>query len=264
MKAVSKIHRLRIGIATVGLLAFVGVNMASAKPVSSGGKAVSGYNAIPSKLPGSVASQGFECCQTDEFGDQVILGGTGRTLQSMSVVMVSFACEAGRWDTNNCVSSPGATFPVPLTFTIYDDEDGDGVPGDVLAQQTQIVNIRYRPSASPECGDGRWFDTRDKLCYNGFAQTIEMSFATPITLPDGVIWSVAFNTTTSGHDPIGPQACNLTPQGCPYDSLNVGAFSAPNAPYVGIDVDEDEAFRNGVMEPDWTGFRPLGAIKTRK
>ena len=35
------------------------------------------YDAIPSKVPGSVPSQGFECCQTTEFGDEV---GLARTL----------------------------------------------------------------------------------------------------------------------------------------------------------------------------------------
>ena len=61
-----------------------------------------------------------------EFGDQVILGGAGRKLQSMSVVLVSWGCQSGHWYSGDCVTPPGASFEVPLTFNIYAD-DGDGV-----------------------------------------------------------------------------------------------------------------------------------------
>jgi hypothetical protein len=50
----------------------------------------------------------------------------------------------------------------------------------------------------------------------------------------------------------------------PADSLNIGAFSFPNAPYSGTDLNADELFRNGAIESDWTGNRPLGAIATVK
>jgi hypothetical protein len=262
MHAHSKNLRLGLGVLALGVSAITGVDTASAKPVSSGGKASAAYNAIPSKLSGSVTSRGFECCQTHEFGDQIVLGGTGRKLQSMSAVFVSWGCEDGSWNNGDCATTVGATFPVALTFTIYDDDGGS--PGAVLAESTQIVNVLYRPSASAKCGDGRWYNTKDKLCYNGFAQTIEMVFPNQAsTLPDAVIWSVSFNTTTAGYEPLGVQACNGESGGCGHDSLNVGAFSAPNAPYVGIDVDDDEVFLNGAIVGGWTGLRPLGAIKTK-
>ena len=41
-------------------------------------------------------------------------------------------------------------------------------------------------------------------------------------MPDEVIISIAYNTTTFGYAPIGPSVCSATPQGCGYDSLNVG------------------------------------------
>ena len=132
-----------------------------------------------------------------------------------------------------------------------------GLPGG------QTVNVLYRPSASPTCNDGRWYNLKDHTCYNGFAQTFKMTFS-GVTLPSTVIWSVAYNTTTAGYNPIGPAPCNSSSGGCGYDSLNVGAFSAPNAPYSGTDINEDEAFRNGAMEPGWTGYRPLGAILATK
>jgi hypothetical protein len=264
----SKIHHLLLGLIALGVFAIMGVSLAAAMPSSSGGSGGTVYNAIPSKLPGSVPSQGFECCQTSGFGDEVGLGGKARTPQSMSAVLVSWGCQNGHWYSGDCSTTPGATFSVPITFTIY--EDNASTPGAVLAQATQTVNVLYRPSANTaKCGDGRWYDSQDHTCYNGFAQTIKMP-VTGTTLPDQVIWSVAYNTTTAGHTPVGPSACNISSGGCGYDSLNVGAWSAPNAPYTGTDTNEDQAFRCVTllnvcsMENGWTGYRPLGAIDATK
>jgi hypothetical protein len=269
MKAQSKVLRLLLGAVILGMLAIMGVSSALAGPPtsSSGGTGGVVYNAIPSKLPGSVPSQGFECCQTNEFGDEVGLGGTARTLKSMSVVLVSWGCESGRWYNNDCLTTSGATFNVPLTFTIY--ADNSGAPGAVLAQQTQTVAVPYRPSADSRCTGadaGKWYYLKDHACYNGFAQTIKMTFSgVGATLPSQVIWSAAYNTTHAGYSPIGEAApCFTSSGGCGYDSLNVGAWSAPNAPYAGTDINEDEAFRNGAMEPGWTDYRPLGAIGAKK
>jgi len=233
---------------------------------SIGGSAKAVYNAIPASVSANVPSLGFEATATNEFGDAVALGGSARSLQSMSVLLSSFACTTGHWDTvgGNCVTTPGATFPVPLTFTIYDFTGG--TKGAQLAQQTQIVNVLYRPSASSKCAGadaGKWYNTSDKSCNNGLPQTFKMTFSGG-TLTDQVVWTVAYSTSGFGPVPYGyGNACNSTAAGCPYDSLNVGAKSFEKAPYAGTDLDEDQAFRNGVMETGWTGFRPLGAITAK-
>jgi hypothetical protein len=132
---------------------------------------------------------------------------------------------------------------VPLTFTIY--ADNAGIPGVVLATRTKTVAVQYRPSASPKCTDagglptGQWYSKKERACYNGLAQTIEMNLP-DVALPDQVIWTV----------------------------LNVGVESFPNAPLAGTDVDENQVFRNGVIETGpandpWTGHRPLGSITTQ-
>lgn len=235
---------------------------ASADPgVSTGGSARGGYNAIPSKVSENVPSLGFEATQTKEFGDEVALSGKGSSVKSMSVLLSSWGCESGSWGTGgNCATTPGATFDVDLTFTIY--EDAAGVAGDILVQGTETFAVAYRPSASPECAEGRWYNAQDRGCYNGFPQVVDMSFAGE-TLTDQVIWTIQYNTTTAGYSPIGSSPCVTEPGGCGYDSLNVGVWSYPNAPFAGTDIDEDEAFRNGVMEPDWSGYRPLGSITTK-
>ena len=266
MKTRSKVNRLLLGIVAVGTLVTLAAPPAGASPsASGGGSSQAGYNAIPSKVSGNVTSVGFEATATNEFGDEVALGGSGRSLQSMSVVLSSWGCESGSWNGGDCVTSAGATFDVPLTFTVY--EDVVGAPGDVLAEKTATVSVQYRPSASTQCvgvDAGKWFNTKDRKCYNGLPQTVRVSFDGEL-LTDNVIWSVAYNTTHSGWAPIGEAADCYTEAGggCGYDSLNVGAWSAPKAPYAGTDVEEDKAFVNGTLQTGWTGYRPLGAIVTK-
>lgn len=260
-RTITKTRLALVGTACIGALALVASPAGAGSGSSVGGSAHPGYNAIPGSVSGNVPSQGFECCQTNEFGDEVGLGGTPRTLQSMSVVLSSWGCQSGHWGSSSCSTTPGATFDVPLTFTIYADNAGS--PGAILAQQMRTVAVPYRPSASPKCTDGKWYNTSDKACYNGFPQVVTMTFPTGTTLPDRVFWSVAFNTSTSGYHPVGTgTACYTSSGGCGYDSLNVGAFSYPKAPYSGTDIHEDEAFRNGTVEAGWSGNRPLGEIVT--
>ena len=221
---------------------------------SGGGSATSGYNAIPSKVSGNVTSEAFQATQTTEFGDAVGLSGKNRTLNSMTVLFSSFACVTGAYELGTCETTPGATFEVPITFNVY-AADSAGVPGGLITSKTQNETFAYRPSASTQCvGDdaGKWYNSKDKTCYNGLPQTITMTMPTGVTLTDNVIWSVKYDTS------------NTSGVSGPADSLNVGAFSFPNAPYSGIDLDADQAFRNGVMVGGWTGYRPLGAITTVK
>jgi hypothetical protein len=263
MRTRTKINRrLLLGLVAVGSVVTLAAPPAGASPsVSGGGSAQAGYNAIPSKVSGNVPSTGFEATQTNEFGDEVELGGTARSLQSMSVVLSSWGCESGTWNGGDCDTTPGATFDVPLTFTVY--KSVDGTPGEVLATASDTFTVQYRPSASDQCGDGRWYNAKDRTCYNGLPQTVEVDFdGQPLT--DTVIWSVAYNTTHSGAAPIGESAdCYGESGGCGYDSLNVGVWSAPKAPYSGTDLDENEAFVNGAMQAGWSGYRPLGALVTK-
>ena len=260
----TKAYRLLLGAAALGA-ALVSVNPAAAGPsASSGGSAQSGYNAIPSKVSGNVPSEGFEANADTDFGDEVALGGPQRGLQSMSVLFSSWGCQSGHWYSKDCVTAPGATFDVPVTYTVY--ADNSGARGATLSRTTATVQIAYRPSASPECtGDdaGKWYNSKDRTCYNGFPQVVQLSMPS-VTLPDRVIWTVSFNTSHYGSPAVGESApCYTSSGGCGYDSLNVGAFSFPNAPFSGTDLDEDKVFRNGAMESGWTGFRPLGTIVTK-
>jgi hypothetical protein len=237
------------------------------------------YNAIPTDVGHcSPPSHAFEAQQTNEFGDEVTLdtaGGAKTKMVSMTVDFQSYGCStSGHWFSGDCVTANfGAdTFTIPasgpdlagITASIYDPSDLT-TP---IATSTVNPNIPYRPSAdNVNCTGadaGKWFDPVSAHCNNSVSVPITFPFAGQ-TVPSTVVWTVRFNTSTEGYNPIG--ACPNSDPGCGYDSLNVGAKSYPNAPFAGIDVSEDTAYvsrlSNGdVLAPElgWLGFRPLGQI----
>ncbi|MEO6398550.1 MAG: hypothetical protein ABIP13_08790, partial [Tepidiformaceae bacterium] len=104
------------------------------------------YSSIPATLPGNVTSLAFEGTQASEFGDRVsFVAGSGTTLGSVTVVLSSWGCQAGFWQTGNCSTTPGATFTHPITLNLY--QAGGTLPGALIATQTQTFAIPYRPSA---------------------------------------------------------------------------------------------------------------------
>lgn len=264
MRRHSRVPRLLVAVAAIGTMALAAAGPATAGPSSSnGGAAGPGYNAIPSKVSGNVPSLSFEGAPAKEFGDLVALGGKARNLDSVSVLLSSWGCESGNYYAHGaCLTTPGATFDVPITFKIY---DAAGVV--VLAEKTATVTVPYRPSASAQCTGadaGKWYNSKDRTCYSGLPYLLTVKMSAPNPLPEQVIWSVQYNTTSSGYKPIGNVLpCSSLIAGCGYDTLNVGAFSYPNAPFAGTDVDPDAAFVDGAMQSGWTGNRPLGAIATR-
>jgi hypothetical protein len=163
-----------------------------------------------------------------------------------------------------------------------------GEVGDVVVSKTQTFNIRYRPSANNvKCtGDdaGKWFKKADGTCYNGFAQSIKFGFAGEMIPSDReVIWTVAFNTSGYGATPLGyTTTCAQAPEGCPYDSLNVGLNTSSHAPYIGTDIQPNGAYIDsvtpsvycdggtggtGILRLDngcWGGLVPMAEIMTKR
>jgi hypothetical protein len=263
------------------------------------GPTVAAYNAIPFEGINCFPSLWpFEGGATSEFGDEVgLAAGTGRTLVSLKVLFGSFGCGvSGHWFDGLCNTTPGQTFNLPITANIYavNDCSGTPCPGMLLATVTRIQNIPYRPSADPTNCPGsppspatKWFNPSNitspgGACQNGISTVLTFTFAipgaVPVTLPDQVLWTVAFNTTHYGAMPVGEgAACFSSAPGCPYDSLNVGATTYPGAPYAGTDIDLDGVFINsanpalycglpsgvlGLATPCWPGETPLGEVIT--
>jgi hypothetical protein len=240
------------------------------------------YNAIPTDVEHCAPpSLGFEANQVAEFGDRVTLNTAGGTnLVSMTVDFQSYGCEtSGHWNTGDCVSSsPAGTFTVPggIKARIYNAADLS------LIAESNVLNpnIPFRPSAisdascpnppaDPNALNSRFMDPVSGQCNYSLSVPLTFTFAPGTTFTNGqdVVWTVQFNTTHYGYNPIGEgEPCFGTNPGCGYDSLNVGAKSYPGAPYAGTDVDDDVAYLStgGSLAPDtgWALHRPLGQIVT--
>ncbi|HEX8286630.1 MAG TPA: hypothetical protein VF556_01465 [Pyrinomonadaceae bacterium] len=216
------------------------------------------YNSIPSNLPGNVISQPFQAQQASEFGDRVqFSAGSGRNLLTVKQIMSSWGCESGAWYSGDCITTPGATFSHPITLNIYNVGTGSTV-GSLIGSVTQTFAIPYRPSAdNVNCTGGRWYDGTN--CYNGYATPITFNLG-GLTVPNEVIYGIAFNTSNYGTAPIGPSACSETAAGCGYDSLNVGLDGA-TPPLVGVNPDPNDAYLN-TLTAGWYCDLGAGGIGT--
>ncbi|HEY2639685.1 MAG TPA: hypothetical protein VGI66_07335 [Streptosporangiaceae bacterium] len=223
------------GITVVGLTALVSPAFATPGP----GTSVIYNSVVASPLPGNVPSVGAEAYSFNEFGNEVKFSGTStnRSLTNVVVEMSSWGCVTGHWYSGDCATPPGATFDEPITFNVYGPST-NGRPGALIASATQTFAIPYRPSASPKCGagDGRWYDSKLRACFNGLATTINFSFS-GVTLPDQVVYGITYNTSHYGYHPVGQStACYASPGGCGYDSLNIALSQDPGDVAVGGDT----------------------------
>jgi hypothetical protein len=175
------------------------------------------FDNTPAVLPGNLASYGPEAYSYNEWGAGETFAGTARNLATATVTMSSWACESGAWTTNDCATTPGATFSVPITFKVYDVGAGNTV-GSVVATKTQTFDIPYRPSADAvNCtgGDaGKWWD--GATCFNGKAVNITFTFAGE-DLSNTAIFGISFDTSNYGYTP-------LATTNNPTDSLNIATY----------------------------------------
>ncbi len=225
-----------------------------------------------------ISSEGFECCSVKELGDGLVFTHGANKLKRVAVVMNSWGCESGNWYSDNCQSTPGDTFPVPITLNVYavtNPPSGPPTVGQLIATQTRTFNISYRPSKDDvNCTGqdlGKFVGKVDKLCDNGISNTIWFNFNPVKTaLPAQAVVTVAYDTSDAGYNPIGQNTpCYTSSGGCGYDSLNVSADG--NGGFVGTNVDLNGVFVNygdpsfycsgsgsGLIldTPCWTGYHP--------
>jgi hypothetical protein len=235
------------GITVFGLTALMSPAFATPGP----GTSVIYNSVVASPLPGNVPSVGAEAYSFNEFGNEVTFSGTNRQLTSVAVEMSSWGCMSGHWYSGDCSTPPGATFNEPITFNIY-APGTDGVhPGALIASATQTFAIPYRPSASPKCTGGEWFDSSLKACFNGLATTIKFSFS-GVTLPDEIVYGIAYNTSHYGYQPFGEStACYTSSGGCGYDSLNIALTQDPANVTVGSDPNPGTVWQSAAYASDY-------------
>src|SRR5258708_8179215 len=148
------------------------------------------YNNIPGPLPPNIPSLGYQATQTSEFGDLIQFAGTDRSLTTVTLVMSD-------WALASTYSSMSPTWSHPITLNLYnvDNSGANPAPGTLIATQTQTFAIPWRPEADPTCPGGTAWRASDGNCYNGFAFAIMFDF-TGTTVPNQIIYGVAFNTNT--------------------------------------------------------------------
>jgi hypothetical protein len=253
-------------VALAGLAA--GLTAAAAVPASAAGGGAGGssvaYSATATPLVGNMPSVGAEAYAFNELGDQVTLAGSHRDLSNVVVTLSSWGCVTGHWNTGDCVTPSGATFNVPITFNVYDPAISTAV---LIASTTQTFAIPYRPSAnSTKCTGadaGKWFDTSAKTCFNGMATNVTFNFPAGTTLPDQVVYGIAYDTSHYGYNPItDSSACPAG--GCGYDSLNVGLASSPAGVTAGSDDDSDSMYINQTPSAEFATYTPAVQLKARK
>ena len=218
-------------------------------------------------LPGNSPSVGAEAYAFNEFGNQVTFTGTKRTLTSVIVTMSSWGCVTGTWYAGNCMTPAGATFSEPITFNIYNEPDAGtpNLPGTLITSVTQTFAIPYRPSASTKCtgaSAGKWYDTSSKTCFNGLADKITFNFS-GVTLPNSVVYGIAYDTSHFGPNPIGESApCYTSSGGCGYDSLNIALSKDPTNVTAGSNTNPGTVWQNTSYASNYcdggaagTGFR---------
>ena len=233
------------------MLVAVGVMLVGAAATSLSGPAAPAraagtviYDSIPVPLAGDYPSVGFEAEQLNELGGVVTLSQSEDSLvQDVTFTYTSSACEQGASELATCESTPGATFEVDITATIYEYES-DGSVGLKLGSTFNTVDVPYRPSASPLCSGpnalpgvvGGWND--NGTCRDGLAFTYTFPFSPLMPrLPRFVIVTTSYSTESSGELPEGVPG--------PYNFLNV-AMPADNPPTVGGNL---LAFTNYVSSP---------------
>jgi hypothetical protein len=186
-------------------------------------------------------------------------------LTNVTVQMSSWGCQSGNWSTDNCVTSPGSTFPEPVTLNVYTVGANNAV-GSLIVSETPTFQIPYRPSAdsnyATDCAataaadnvpvsdfNGTWYDAALNTCFNGYLTPITFNFG-HVVLPDKVIYGIAYNTSDWGYHPYGDStACHSSAGGCGYDSLNVALSEEPTNPSVGSDPNLGTVYENTNYAP---------------
>ena len=236
-----KARKLRAPL--LGLTLAMATSVLLAAPASAA-STTTVYDATPNPTPPNVASLGFQATQTSEFGDYVILDGTERRLESVTVTMSDWALFSDYSSDPRYMHDP-ANWTHPITVSVYDDSLGvNGEPDELLASTTETITIPWRPVADNTCTNPTAWRASDNICYSGkaFDATFDLS-SSNVTLPDEVIVGVAFNTQSYGSTPEGVAG--------PYNSLNVGVPANQTAA-VGTDEDVDAVFWNTAHAPNYT------------
>jgi len=240
MRLRHRIMAASAAVSTLGLTTLASPALATPGP----GTSVIYNSVVTSPSPGNLPSVGAEATAFDEFGNEVQFDGTNRNLTNVTVEMSSWGCLTGHWYNGDCSTPGGATFDEPITLNLY-NPGTDGVHhGTLITSVTQTFSIPYRPSASPRCPGGEWWDPSLKSCFNGLATDVTFHLSGTV-VPDSIVYGISYNTSHYGPQPYGQStACYTSPGGCGYDSLNIALSQDPTNLTVGTDPNPGTVWQN--------------------
>ena len=176
------------------------------------------FSTIPLVPAPSYQSYGIDGTTNKALGDEVVLGGSNRFLESIEISMVNFS-KAVDWPVLSGENPLG--YIHPLTVIVY-RVDGSNLT--LAAQKTQEVLVPWKPGA---------LDDGSEYPFGGIAFGSRFDFDGEVSLSGTIAVLVAYNTESSGFDPIG--------QAGPYNSMNVALRE--EAPLVGSDSDPTRMLR---------------------
>ena len=205
------------------------------------------YNSIPAgTLAANYTSQPYQAQQVSEFGDRISFGGSARQLSSASITMSMWA-RYEDWNTGGQYygtgAYAGAGYTQSFTFNIYNAGTGS-TPGSLIGTVTQSKYIQYRPTV--------WASA------NGIAQNITFDLSgLGITLPESIVWGLAFNTQTYGTSPTGANG--------PYNQLNVcynqsSTYAPANGGVTVGSTDLSTKFINSAYAAPYGGLGTVGTF----
>jgi hypothetical protein len=223
---------LRLVISFITLLVFAPLAFADSTVV---------YSTLPNPLPPNLPSLGYEATSTSEFGGLIAFAGgeSSYSLGGATVAMSNWA-PASQWTgAMNGTTITSSGYYVPLTLNLYNVGASASV-GSLIASDTVDAFIPWLPEPSGGCGSGTWL-APDGKCYDGSLSTVTFNLA-GVSVPDQIIYGLAFNTTDYGANPTGVAG--------PYDSLNFGLSTS--GPSVGSQPLPDTAYWNTTYAPYYT------------
>jgi hypothetical protein len=186
------------------------------------------FNSTFIPLPPNTASLGYHPTATSEFGDLVRLSGAAHYVEAITITMASWAIRS------DYPGSPAFGYTHPLTLKVYAVDRSASLPkpGAVLAEISRSFLIPWRPEPTAGAAQRAW-RAADGNLYTGLAFNATFDLGALVrSLPDEVIFSVAFNTQHHGPKPLGVPG--------PYNALHVAL--SDKLPSPGADVEPDAVF----------------------
>jgi hypothetical protein len=163
------------------------------------------FRNVPNTLALSYSSIGFSATSTWGLGDYVQVAGTARNLESVDVVMVTWA-KAANYPVEAAADASG--WRHPITLRIY-DMNASGVLG-YKGEITREIFVPWRPLTLPN---------GSSYPYKGYAFAAHFDFSSGLVLPERPVIMVAYDTQSAGFEPIGSPG--------PYNELNVALGGSP-------------------------------------